>query len=436
MSYIRVKDQVFIRNTSRGDFLLRGSTVFSIDGTAQAVLELCDGTHTCEDIVQILADRFGESAEEVEKVVSTFMETLKEEDILITTETPSFITPVYDYTCPSSINIEITYRCNEFCIFCASNAGVPEENELTEAEIDTLLDEVISLRVQPVTITGGEPLLRKDLVLHMVQRVSQAGLKPNLLTNGTLLDASTARQLKDSGINFVQVSLDGACPETNDTLRRRKGGFMEAVRGIRALKEAGIDFSISTVLTKDNFSEMDAINQLGKELGALVSLAPVSPAGRGFNRELLLTPRQICESFCYTHETEDNEISMLAIPRERCSIGTSPVVTPTGEVYPCMLVKYEPLKLGNIRVSTLTEIWQNSPVLKELYQLTVHKLEPCKTCENKLFCGGGCRGHAFAYHGTVYKNDPYRCEATKLILKEILKRGDEKTRKEVMKLIM
>ena len=435
MTYIRVRKQVFIRNTSKGDYLLLGSAIFRVDETAQAILALCDGTHTCEDITRCLSEHFGEPLHDVEEAVTGFLEYLKDEDIIIFCENPSFVNPVYDYSRPSSINIEITYQCNEYCKFCASNAGIPASNELNKEEIDSLLDEIISLQVTPVTITGGEPLLKKELVLHIVERVYTAGLEPNLLTNGTLIDAAMAHELKEAGIHVVQVSLDGAHPESHDAIRGKKGGFNQTLRGIKALKEAQIEVSISSVLTKENFNELEALYNLGEELRIPVTTANVSPTGRGFDHTLLLTPRQLCEHFCYTHETDEGELSMLVVPRERCSIGTSPVVTPSGDVYPCMLTKYEPLTLGNIRKSTLKEIWQNSELLQELYNLNVDKLEPCNTCKNKFFCGGGCRGHAFAYHHTVYRNDPYRCPATPMIIRDILKRGDEETRREILELI-
>lgn len=434
-SYIRVKEQVFIRNTAKGNFLLLESEIYKIDDTALRILELCDGTHTCKDVASSIADLAHEPLTEVERAVSAFIEMMESEGILILCENPSPIDPIYDYSRPSSINVEITYRCNEFCKFCASNAGIPEDNELTDAEIDRLLDEIISLRVTPVTITGGEPLLKKDLVIHMAEKVYNAGLKPILLTNGTLLTQPLARQLKKAGIQFVQVSLDGACPETNDTIRRRKGGFNQTLKGIQALKEAGINVSISTVLIKENFHEMRAIHELGEKIGIPVSSAVVSPTGRGFDEDLLLTAKQLCEHFCYIHETEDKKITRLTIPREKCSIGTSPVITPAGDVYPCMLTKYEPLTLGNVRESSLAEIWQNSDLLKEIYKLNVHRVEPCRTCKNRLFCGGGCRGHAFAFHHTLYRNDPYRCGATSLIIEEIFERGDEETKKGILELI-
>ncbi|MBU6999383.1 MAG: radical SAM protein [Theionarchaea archaeon] len=435
MVYIRVREQVFIRKTSKGDYLLLDSAIFRVDETAQAILQLCDGTHTYEDMIHILSEQYNESPGDVEKAVTPFREYLEHEGVLALCETPSFIKPVYDYSCPSSLNIEVTYQCNEHCKFCASNAGFPDHNELGKEEIDRLLDEAISMRVTPVTITGGEPLLKKDLTFHMIRKVNAAGLNPNLLTNGTLIDQKVAHKLKEAGIHSVQVSLDGANPETHDAIRGMKGGFKKAIQGIKALKEVDVDVSISSVLTRENFHELNALYRLGQELGVPLTSANVSPTGRGLNSALLLSPQQMCEHFCYTHETDEGKISMLVVPRERCSIGTSPVITPAGDVYPCMLTKYESLRLGNIRESTLQEIWKHSEVLQELYSLDVHKVEPCKTCKHRYFCGGGCRGHAFAYHETLYKKDPYRCPATALIIEELLKRGDEETRREVLEVI-
>lgn len=427
--YLKVSEQVFIRKTSRGNYILQGDYVIEVNEISEEILALCDGTRTPEEVLQTLCHRHGEDAEDVKAGVEQFIETMVENGIVEYCTTPDFIDPLYQHDRPYSINVEVTYACNQHCIFCAADAGAPLQNELTAQEIDHLLDEITALHINPVTITGGEPLLRYELVLHMVERIASAGLKPIMLTNAVLITKERAEALYAAGLHIIQTSVDGLTPEVHNRIRGTPTALDDVRRGISLFKEAGFEVHLSTVLNRGNFSQMMEISTIQNVFGAdKTYVSFVHPQGRGKNQKFHLTPQQMRDYFVLSHQTGNGEILNEFIPRERCSIGTSPVVTPSGDIYPCMLTKFEPLKLGNVRDTTLKEIWQSSPLLKELFECSVYKIEPCKECSYKLFCGGGCRGGAFAYHGTIYRNDPLTCGATRLIVKELRERGTKDTK--------
>ena len=390
--YVKVSEQVFIRKTSRGNYILQGDHVIEVNDISEEILSFCNGTRTAEQILH-------------------------------------YIDPLYQHDRPYSINIEITYACNQHCVFCAADAGSPLKNELTQQEMDSLLDEIIDLRINPVTITGGEPLLKYDLVLHMVEKVASAGLKPIMLTNAVLVTKEKAEALYAAGLHTIQTSVDGITPEIHNRIRGTPTAFQDVKRGVSIFKKAGFEVHLSTVLNRKNFFQLEEILGIKNLFGAdKTYISFVHPLRRGKDQKFHLTPRQMKECFVLSNLTDNGEILNEFIPRERCSIGTSPVITPVGDIYPCMLTKFDALKLGNIRETTLKAIWQHSPLLRELFSCSVYKLEPCKTCEYKLFCGGGCRGSAFAYHGTIYKNDPGTCASSRLIVKELKKKGTRETK--------
>jgi radical SAM protein with 4Fe4S-binding SPASM domain len=428
--YLTVSEQIFIRKTSRGNYILQGDHVIEVNEISEEILSLCDGTRTSEEILSELCSHHDENIEEVRGDFEDFIEEMVRNHILEYISAPHYKEPLYQHDRPFSINLEITYACNQHCVFCAADAGTPLKNELTREELDHLLDEIIELHINPVTITGGEPLLKYDLILYMVERIASAGLNPIMLTNAVLITEDRARELYAAGLSTIQTSVDGLTSEVHNAIRGTPTAFEDVKKGIAIFKKAGFEVHLSTVLNRQNFFQLEDILAIENLFGVdKTYVSFVHPLGRGKDKKFHLTPQQVNKYFVASHSTDTGEILNEFIPRERCSIGTSPVVTPAGDVYPCMLTKFEQLKLGNVRETTLREIWQHSPLLKELFDCSVYKLEPCKTCEYKLYCGGGCRGAAFAYHGTIYKNDPYTCGATRLIVKELKERGTKDTKK-------
>lgn len=416
--------------------MLSDECILEVNDTTVDIIQQCDGCHTVEEIVEWAAQQEGEPVEAVYPQVTSLLDMLSQEGVLTLRDSPDFITPVYAYDRPLSVIWEITYACNQKCAYCIAKAGNPDPDELSQEEIDTVLDELVRLGVGLINITGGEPLLKKDTVYYIARRASENGIGLELLTNGMLITPEVAENLYEAGVRYAQVSLDCARPEIHDAQRGVKGAWGKTVEGINNLKKAGVHVLGAAVITRKNLAYLEETRTFLKEIADTIKTGVVMPMGRGQNNEYLLTPEMYVEFLKIKNITDDGKyLRDFIFCKETCSIGTTPVIAPNGDVYPCMLNKYEELKLGNIRETSIQSIYETSDLLHELINWNVDKIEPCNTCWNRYYCGGGCRGCAFAYHGTIYKNDVYQCEARKTFARALLQRGHPVTQKALKALL-
>jgi len=429
-----VKHQVVIRQTCLGEYIIADNGMLEIDDAVKQLLQQCDGVHTFQDIAKWAASKEGEPVEDIYEELEEVLTFLQKEEVITYRDSPDYIAPVYNYDRPLSVIWEITYACNQKCQYCIARAGAPSPDELTKTEINTVLNELNELKVGLINITGGEPLLKKETALHIARQASSNGTDLELLTNAMLVTPEVARELYDAGVRHAQVSMDCVNPEIHDTLRGVKGAWKKAVAGIENLRKAGISVLASAVMTRKSLDYFKETKEFLEEIADSVKMVPVLPMGRGEDNPCLLTP-EMYYTLLKSRNTVNGQLTAFIFPRETCSIGTTPVITPTGDVYPCMLTKYEELKLGNVREMSIQSIYQNSELLHELFDWTINDFEPCNTCWNRYYCGGGCRGSAFAYYGTLYKKDLYQCEARKKFARELLKRGHPEPRNALKQLI-
>lgn len=432
--YPRVKHQVIIRKTRLGDFLLSDASILEVGNDSQEVLKMCDGRHTTGEIAELTARKEGETVEAVSQELTQFLTTLSDEGVIEYRDSPDYIDPIYSYDRPLSVIWEITYACNQKCKYCIARAGAPDPDELSQEEIERILNELIELKVGLINITGGEPLLKKDTALYIAKKASENGIGLELLTNAMLVTPKVAAEIYDAGVLNAQVSLDCVDPEVHDSQRGVKGAWKKAVEGIRNLRNAGVHVMAAAVVSSVTLEYFAETRQFLGEIADVVKMGAVMPMGRGENSATLLEP-EMYYRFLELRNTVGNQLTDLIFCRERCSIGTTPVIAPNGDVYPCMLTKYDQLKLGNLRETSIRSIYENSDLLKELFDWNVDKNTPCRKCWNRYYCGGGCRGCAFQYHGTIYKNDPYQCQARKKFAGALLKRGHPATKMALKEII-
>ncbi len=190
----------------------------------------------------------------------------------------------------------------------------------------------------------------------------------------------------------------------------------------------------AAVITSETLEYFEETRKFLEKIADTVKMNPVMPMGRGKISECL-TPEMYYKLLELKNVVEGNQLTDFIFCKETCSIGTTPVIAPNGDVYPCMLTKYKELRLGNVRETSIRTIYEESDVLHELFSWNVDNIATCSTCWNRYYCGGGCRGSAFAYHGTIYDNDPYQCAARKRFARELLKRGHPVTKKALKTLI-
>lgn len=155
----------------------------------------------------------------------------------------------------------MTRRCNLKCIHCySSSADIDYPDELTTAEGKKLIDDLAAFGSPVILFSGGEPLMRADLP-ELARYATQRGMRAVISTNGTLIDKETATRLKEIGLSYVGVSLDGL-EKTHDRFRGAKGAFERAVEGIRNCRDAGIKVGLRFTVNRHNVADVPAMFDL------------------------------------------------------------------------------------------------------------------------------------------------------------------------------
>lgn len=160
----------------------------------------------------------------------------------------------------------LTRRCNLHCAHCYSDSFDKEyPGELTTEEAFAVVEDLARFGVPVILCSGGEPLLRLDL-FEIIRAVQAHGIRAVISTNGTLITRVLAREMKELGLSYVGVSIDG--PEhIHDRFRGKKGAFQESLAGIRACLEAGLRVGVRVTLTKYNYPYLDDLFRLIEEAG-------------------------------------------------------------------------------------------------------------------------------------------------------------------------
>lgn len=178
---------------------------------------------------------------------------------------------------------EVTGTCNLNCRHCLyfNNQKKPAP-DLTFEELTVILDSISrDGQIKAIWLSGGEPLLRKDLP-RFAREISKRGIVPSISTNGTLLTDALAKELYEAGVRYVHVSIDGATAEVHDNLRNTPGAFEGVMRGIECLKQSNIRTGASYMVTRESISQVPNMVLLACEKGLdVLSFYLVAPIGRG-----------------------------------------------------------------------------------------------------------------------------------------------------------
>jgi mycofactocin radical SAM maturase len=266
-----------------------------------------------------------------------------------------------------------------------------------------VIDELAAMKVFQFNIGGGEPFMRPDF-LDLMDYAHDKGIVTCISTNGTLIDRDIAKRLNHPLV-YIQVSLDGATPESNDPIRG-KGSFRNVLRALDYLREWDIEVSINTVLTRLSFSELDQMSQLAAEYGAKLRVSRFRPSGRGKDSwsKLNVSADQMLafSDWLSRHlgvSTGDSFFSVST--EERRSLGLNMCgackltccISPEGGVYPCAFLQEDDFRAGVVPEQSFGKIWRESPVFKSFRNL---EIKSCESCHRFDLCHGGCP--AIAYH--------------------------------------
>ena len=339
---------------------------------------------------------------------------------------------------PKWIAWEITRRCNLKCIHCRSSSELEVKGhpDFLLEEAFRIIDDIASYAKPVVVLSGGEPLLRKD-VFEIARYGNSKGLRMCLATNGTLVNDEICKKIKDSEIKMVSLSLDGSGEAVHDDFRNQKGAFAGSINAAKLFKKHGIEFLINSSFTKRNQDEIPRVYRLAKELGATAwYMFMIVPTGRGENILSELISKEDYEDILKWHyDMEKNEEDMLVRPTcaphyyrivlqkskeegskfkrrslkfstggsKGCIAGQLIALIDVDEnVLPC---SYFPKAAGNMKEQSFKDIWENSELFKELRDFKQYTGK-CGSCEYLKVCGG-CRARAYAIHNDYLAEEPF-----------------------------
>ncbi len=304
---------------------------------------------------------------------------------------------------PVNVTWEVTYACNLACVHCLSDSGKKRAAELSTAECRRVIDELSAMKVFQFNIGGGEPFMRPDFP-DLMDYAHDKGMVTCISTNGTLIDRKIARRL-DHRLVYIQVSLDGAAPESNDPIRGR-GSFQKVLQALECLRERNIEVSINTVLTRSSYPELDRMVSLAAEYGAKLRVSRFRPSGRGKRSwsQLNVSAEQMLafSGWLSRHLAVSTGDSFFSVSTaERRSLGLNmcgackltACISPEGGVYPCAFLQEADFRAGAVPAESFGDIWRHSPVFRSFREL---EIKSCESCHRFDLCHGGCP--AIAYH--------------------------------------
>ena len=336
-----------------------------------------------------------------------------------------------------------TQRCNLKCMHCYAHAkDMADNNELSTREGKQLIDDLAGFGAPVILFSGGEPLVRKDLPELAAYAVDK-GLRAVISTNGTLIKAKMARNLKRIGLSYVGISLDGM-QEINDRFRGIKGAFQSALQGIKNCQDAGIKVGLRFTINKFNVAEIPHIFNLIEEMDIpRVCFYHLVYAGRGSDlvkedlthagtrsavdliidetkrlhdigkpKEVLTVDNHADGPYIYLRLLKEDpqrakEVLELLQWNEGNNSGRGiGCVSWNGEVYPDQFWRH--YSLGNVRQRPFSEIWADlsNPLLKKLKEKKKYVKGRCATCRWLDICAGNFRVRAEATTGDVWAPDP------------------------------
>jgi radical SAM protein with 4Fe4S-binding SPASM domain len=383
----------------------------SINHSAARLLELCDGYRTINEIARVLSTEFSGPFSVIESRLRSFVDEMDGKGLIWIREERMrwFRTPP-----PSLIFWEITAECNLRCKHCVVSADKKLQQELTTDEALMLVDEWARLGVQNITFSGGEPLLRPDM-FEIARYAKSQNINLQIATNGTLVTPSVVSELKSLAMD-VQISLDGSSPEVYGRFRGNNRAFYDVVRGIEALRAAGMNFTLATVVTKSNVQDIPNILKLVEQYGIQAfRLIPFIPLGRGKkNKNLELEPSEMKELTVYLRgirkkaafdilpmefeETLEEPFNQRIDPADPSACGGAihyTTVTPEGCVLPCHY--FYGVKTENVHDHSFSWIWHNSRFLNYFRSLRIRDFKGgCAKCKWLAQCRTGCKAANFS----------------------------------------
>lgn len=307
------------------------------------------------------------------------------------------------------MQFEVTYQCNNNCIFCYNEKQTEHFEELDTNSAKKIINNIKNSGVLSLNFNGGEPLMRDDFI-ELAEHAASIGLDIHLNTNASLIDDEYASKLSPLFPSVCTTILSGKS-SVHDMLSGRNGAFTDAISGIKALQNNSIYVAANIMLCNKNYSgiteTLDLLHDLYIRTLLITRYVPDKNHANGLSIsdsdyfETLKSVYHYNKENCYFDRISlPQPVKVCSVPNDikdivlewniPCNIGLcTGSVNAFGQLTPCNLVK-EPV-IGDLLRSSLSEVWNSFDGLS--YCLNLHLLSECSSCTHIQFCGGGCKGY-------------------------------------------
>lgn len=332
--------------------------------------------------------------------------------------------PNINYNSPLWVGWKVTPRCDMECKHCWAN--LHGEDQSLEQMLN-VAKKLADAGVIHITLTGGEPFMRKDL-FQIIKYLKSRRIFIEIFSNGSLINSEKAKKLSsllDLESDTVQISLDGACAETHD-MQRKKGSFERVIKAIKNLKNNGIKVRVNYTATPINTNEIVDSYRLVSNLGIdIFSVTPVYPSGRGTEMVPSMNYSDYLDQVLSCHKMKKNneDLTSLRIFSPIPSLYYSDKfikkdvnslfrleeghlywsIDSIGDVYPSIDLYLPELLGGNIYKDSIQTIQSNFKRILGYRDLSNTK---CSNCKHLSFCQGGDLGRVFRMYNHFNEKDP------------------------------
>lgn len=371
----------FVESLAKDKFLVVGNSIEELDSKDE------DFTYSVE-IPKTLADNFYQITDEkvTENTQDFFLEEVQGRPLI------------------SSLQFELSSRCNERCIHCyIPNDKKNHGFDMPTTKVKSILDEFAAMGGIHVTLSGGEAFLHKDII-EIARYCREKDLKISILSNLIALKDEQVQALKEVNLSLIQVSLYSMNPEIHDFITTVKGSFEKTKASIEKLVAADIPIQISCPIMKANRIGYEKVLDYAQKLKVKAQTDYIMMARADLDTENLANRLSLEETEellrnIIEHDVRYREETLQQLPitdeikfnLERfmkqpvCGVGyDNCCITANGDVYPC--AGWQDYVLGNVYKQSLKEIWENSERVKQLRKITQASFPQCIECEARDYC--------------------------------------------------
>lgn len=395
----------FVESLSQAKFIVIGETVEELDAKDE------DFTYNIE-LPKTLSDNFyQETKEKVSENTQDF-----------------FLEQVQGKPLISSLQFELSSRCNERCIHCyIPNDKKNKGFDMPLRKVKSILDEFAQMGGIHVTLSGGEAFLHKDII-EIAEYCREKDLQISILSNLISLKDEQIPRLKAVNLSLIQVSLYSMNPEIHDFITTVKGSFDKTIASIEKLVAADIPIQISCPIMKANRKGYDKVLEYAKKLKVKAQTDYIMMARADLDTDNLANRLSLEETEELLRDIIENDIQYredtlkqssisdeIAFDIERfkkqpvCGVGyDNCCITANGDVYPC--AGWQDYVLGNVYKQSLQEIWENSERVKELRKITQASFPQCIECEARDYCARCLVRNYNESNGDMFAINHHFCE--------------------------